>query len=172
MTGECRFCAQNGPRWGGGGFSRGVVREQAVSRAWPARSAPVDGKASRRSKLTDLKMFGVIVSERTVNGQTRREQRLYIGSIAPDANLLMRTVRAHWEIENALHWCLDVAMNDDQMRARVKNAGANLAILRRLVLNLFRANPVKGKKVGIHTQRIIAASSPQYRDKLLGLKAV
>ena len=120
----------------------------------------------------DLKMFGVIVSERTVNGQTSREQRLYIGSIAPDAKLLMRTVRAHWEIENSLHWCLDVAMNDDQMRARIKNAGANLAILRRLVLNLFRANPVKGKKVGIHTRRIIAASSPDDRAKLLGLKGI
>ena len=120
----------------------------------------------------DLKMFGVIVSERTVNGQTSREQRLYIGSIAPDAKLLMRAVRAHWEIENSLHWCLDVAMNDDQMRARAKNAGANLAILRRLILNLFRANPVKGKKVGIHTRRIIAASSPDDRAKLLGLKGI
>lgn len=115
-------------------------------------------------------MFGVIEAERTINGKTSRERRLYIGSIAPEASTLANVVRAHWAIENRVHWCLDVALNDDQMRARVNNAGANLAIVRRLVLNLFRLD--KSRKGSIHTRRIIAASSDSYRDVLLGLDSV
>lgn len=119
----------------------------------------------------DLKMFGVIEAERTINGKTSLERRLYIGSIAPDASTLANVVRAHWGIENRVHWCLDVALNDDQMRARTKNAGANLAIVRRLVLNLFRLDTSK-RKGGIHTRRILAASSDSYRESLLGLEVI
>jgi hypothetical protein len=67
--------------------------------------------------------------------------------------------------------CLDVALNDDQMRARIKNAGANLAILRRMVLNLFRLDTSK-RKGGIYTRRILAASSDSYRANLLGLVGI
>lgn len=124
---------------------------------------------SEPRQWTDLKMFGVIETERTINNEaTSFERRLYIGSIEPDAAVLAGAVRAHWGIENRVHWCLDVALNDDQMRARVKNAGANLAIIRRLVLNLFRTDKSK-RKVGIPTKRILAASSDSYREALLGL---
>ncbi|KAF0167159.1 MAG: putative transposase [Rhodocyclaceae bacterium] len=119
----------------------------------------------------DLKMFGVIEAERTINDKTSFERRLYIGSIAPDAAVLANAVRAHWGIENSVHWCLDVALNDDQMRARIKNAGANLAIIRRLVLNLFRLDTSK-RKGGIYTRRILAASSDSYRANLLGLEGI
>ena len=118
----------------------------------------------------DLKMFGVIETERTLNGKTGCERRLYIGSIAPDATTLANAVRAHWGIENRVHWCLDVALSDDQMRARIKNAGANLATVRRLVLNLFRLDA--SRKGGIPTRRILAASSDSYRASLLGLASV
>lgn len=117
-----------------------------------------------------LRMFGVIEAERTLNGTTSCERRLYIGSIAADAATLANAVRSHWGIENRVHWCLDVALNDDQMRARVKNAGANLSIIRRLVLNLFRLD--SSRKTGIHTRRIIAASSDSYRETLLGLRGI
>ncbi|MDP2792527.1 MAG: ISAs1 family transposase [Sulfurisoma sp.] len=126
---------------------------------------------SEPRQWADLKMFGVIEAERTINGKTSRERRLYIGSIAPDASTLSQVVRAHWGIENKVHWCLDVALNDDQMRARAKNAGANLAIVRRLVLNLFRLDTSK-RKGGIHTRRILAASSDSYRETLLGLAGI
>lgn len=126
---------------------------------------------SEPQQWAELKMFGVIEAERTLNGKTSRERRLYIGSIAPHANTLANAVRAHWAIENRVHWCLDVALNDDQMRARVKNAGANLAIVRRLVLNLFRLDTSK-RKGGIPTRRILAASSDSYREALLGLAAI
>lgn len=127
---------------------------------------------SEPGQWTDLKMFGVIETERTISNETTGfERRLYIGSIAPDAAVLADAVRAHWGIENRVHWCLDVALNDDQMRARMNNAGANLAIIRRMVLNLFRTDKSK-RKVGIPTKRILAASSDSYREALLGLREI
>jgi predicted transposase YbfD/YdcC len=115
-------------------------------------------------------MFGVIEAERTTGGKTPVERRYYIGSTPPNALTLTNAVRAHWGIENRVHGCLDVALKDDQMRARVKNAGVNLAIIRRLVLNLLRLD--SSRKGGIHNRRILAASSDNYRAALLGLNDV
>jgi len=41
----------------------------------------------------------------------------FISSLAPDAQRIAHAVRSHWSVENRLHWCMDVAFNDDQMRA-------------------------------------------------------
>ncbi len=116
-------------------------------------------------------MFGVIEVERTLEGKTSLERRFYLGSIAAEAETLAHAVRAHWSIENCLHWSLDVSLNDDQMRARARNAGANLALVRRLVLNLFRLD-TSARKGGIRTRRILAASSDAYRQALLGLTEI
>ncbi len=117
-----------------------------------------------------LKMFGVVQSERTIKGKTSTEDRLYIGSIPVQARKLAHAVRSHWEVENCLHWCLDVCLNDDQARARVKNSAQNLATVRRMVLNIFRLD--KSRKGGIKTRRLVASTSDSYREKLLGLVAI
>jgi predicted transposase YbfD/YdcC len=57
-------------------------------------------------------------------------------------------VRAHWHIENRLHWVLDVVMDEDQARARKDHAPENLARLRRFALNVLRANLDKGSVRG------------------------
>ena len=63
---------------------------------------------------------------------------------------------------------MDIAFNDDQMRARTGHAAHNLASLKQLTLNLIRMDPVK-RKGGIKARRIIAATSDNYRAHLLGL---
>ena len=57
------------------------------------------------------------------------------------AKQLLRIVRSHWGIENQLHWVLDVVFNEDRNRTRKDNAPENLAILRKLALNLVRSHP-------------------------------
>ena len=52
-------------------------------------------------------------------------------------------MRAHWGLENGLQWGLDVTMNEDQMRNRKDNGPENLALLRRLALNLAALKPSK-----------------------------
>jgi predicted transposase YbfD/YdcC len=115
-----------------------------------------------------LRCFAVIESERCIQGTTTLEQRFYISSLAPDAERISHTVRAHWSIENRLHWCMDVVFHDDQMRARSGHAAHNLATLKHITLNLIRLDRVK-RKGGIKARRLIAATSDQYRAHLLGL---
>lgn len=116
----------------------------------------------------DLKSFAVIESERCIQGKTSLERRFYLSSLPADAERLLPAIRAHWSVENRLHWCMDVAFADDQMRARSGHAAHNLAILKHLTLNLIRLDPVK-RKGGIKARRFIAATSDQYREHLLGL---
>ena len=112
--------------------------------------------------------FAVIASERTIKGTTTLEHRLYISSLPPDAARLNRAVRQHWRVENSLHWCMDVAFGDDQMRARTGYAAHNFAVLRHIALNLIRLAPVQ-RKGGIKVRRLIASTSDTYRAQLLGL---
>lgn len=116
-----------------------------------------------------LTMFGVVQSERTVKGTTSKEERLYIGSIPVNARKFAHAVRSHWEVENRLHWCLDVCLNDDQARARVRNSARNLATVRRMVLNILRLD--KSRKGSIKARRMLACTSDRYREQLLGLVA-
>lgn len=60
----------------------------------------------------------------------------------------LRVVRAHWSIENQQHWMLDVVLAEDRTLTRNDNTARNLAVLRRLVLNLVRSDPAKGSLKG------------------------
>ena len=91
-----------------------------------------------------LKAFGRIESRRETDGKVQTENRYFALSWMPDAAVLMATVRAHWGIENALHWQLDVSFREDAARNRKDNGPANIAILRRRALDLARRDTSKG----------------------------
>jgi predicted transposase YbfD/YdcC len=77
-------------------------------------------------------------------GAVQRQDRYYLLSRVMSAQEFLDTVRAHWSIENSLHWVLDVVLREDHARARKDHAPANLAILRRLALNTIKRNQDKG----------------------------
>src|SRR5574343_449590 len=122
----------------------------------------------RPEQWPDLQSFAVIESQRCVSGKASTEQRFYLSSLAPDAARLGQAIRAPWSVENRLHWCMDVAFADDQMRARTGHAAHNLALLKHITLNLIRLDPTP-RKGGIKARRLIAATSDLYRAQLLGL---
>ena len=62
--------------------------------------------------------------------------------------MLLGSVRAHGGIENSCHWVLDGVFHEDAARTRVKNADDNLALLRKIALNLIRQHPSKGSLQG------------------------
>lgn len=86
---------------------------------------------------------GRITSRRHLQGQRADTPvvRHYILSKYISPKRLLHVTRCHWGIENQLHWVLDVNFAEDANRARKDNAPENLAILRRLALNILRANP-------------------------------
>ncbi len=57
---------------------------------------------------------------------------------------LKEVVRSHWGVENRLHWRLDVLMNEDQDRSRLRNGSHNLAILRHMAMNVMQKDGEKG----------------------------
>jgi len=116
----------------------------------------------------DIKSFAIVERHRTVGEHTSVERRYYLSSLAADAQRIAHAVRSHWEIENRLHWCLDVQMGDDQSRLRADFAANNLAVLRHIVMNLIRLNTTR--KASIKTKRLLAATSDQFREDLLGFR--
>ena len=65
------------------------------------------------------------------------EKRFFISSLPADAKKIAEAVRAHWSIENTLHWTLDAVFNEDQSRVRKDYAPQNMAIIRHIVLNML-----------------------------------
>jgi predicted transposase YbfD/YdcC len=74
-------------------------------------------------------------------GRDKTVQRYFLLTQCYTPAELLRIVREHWGIENVLHWTLDVVLDEDQARSRKDHAPANLAVLRRLALNIARAHP-------------------------------
>jgi len=66
-----------------------------------------------------------------------------------------KAIRKHWNMENNLHWQLDVSFNEDNCRARVKNAAGNFSLLRKISLGYLKKD--KTSKVGIKCKRKVTA---------------
>jgi predicted transposase YbfD/YdcC len=109
----------------------------------------------------------LIKHTRTVNGSTAVESRYFISSLAPNASAILSAVRAHWKVENTLHWSLDVSFREDESRIRIGHAQQNLALVRKLALNLLRKE--KTATGGIKAKRMKAAWNHDYFLSLLGI---
>lgn len=90
-----------------------------------------------------LKGFGRIEATREVNGKVTSETRFFALSWLPTPEILLATVRAHWAIENTLHWQLDVSFREDAARNRKDNGPGNIAVLRRRALDVVRRDTSK-----------------------------
>lgn len=76
-----------------------------------------------------------------IRGNKRfRETMFYISSLALDAREFAQRVQQHWHIENRLHWVKDVVLQEDCAPLCDGNALINFAIVRTIVMNLFRGH--------------------------------
>jgi predicted transposase YbfD/YdcC len=125
----------------------------------------------RRSQWHGLQSVIEIESTRHVGEEVSVERRYYLSSLPASnpehARKFNRSIRAHWGIENKLHWVLDVVFNEDGSRIRKGAAPLNMALMRKLALNLHRLDTSskhslrsKMKRVmmnpGTHLPRIFA----------------
>jgi predicted transposase YbfD/YdcC len=95
-----------------------------------------------------LKAIGMIEAQRIIDGNVETFERYFALSRLFKPAQLLRIVRAHWGIENRLHWTLDVVLDEDLARTRKDHGPENLAVLRRLALNIVRADTTKGSLAG------------------------
>ncbi len=96
-----------------------------------------------RDKWCDLQTIVMIETQRTLHNKTSTERRFFITSVACDALKILRAKREHWQVENNLHWCLDVGFLEDDQRT-CGNAAANLAVVRHIAISLLKQDPSKG----------------------------
>lgn len=112
-----------------------------------------------------LKTIAKVVRQRDVNGKTSTETAYFISSLENHAPTIAKSIRAHWGIENDLHWCLDMAFREDHCRVRKDHAPENFGILRHMAINLLKRE--KTLKGGIQTKRLKAAWDYNYLLKVL-----
>jgi len=102
--------------------------------------------------------------ERAVAGVNTSTAHYYITSHAGTAEALAGLIRGHWGIENGLHWVLDVAFREDESRTGDLNAGANLALLRRVAVSLLKRATSKGS---IQARRMMAGWDDEFLLQVL-----
>jgi predicted transposase YbfD/YdcC len=109
------------------------------------RSAVVVGAAGLAGKhaFPGLAALGRVALHRRLNGREEAMVRYFVLSRLLSPDELVAVTRSHWSIENQLHWVLDVVFDEDHARSRKDNAPENLALLRKLALNMLRLHPDK-----------------------------
>lgn len=124
-----------------------------------------DRRHPDEAMLPGLGMIGMVEATVTRDGKTSTERRYYLSSARMPATRFAAAVRAHWRIENSLHWVLDVAFDEDRARNRRDHGPENLATLRKLALNLLRtARP----DISIRRKRKRSGWSDEFARSVLG----
>lgn len=139
-------------------------KESRTCRILPAESLSDWGQAA---EWKGLKSVIQIQSQRTTlaSGITENETRYYLSSLGVDAATFNTLVRSHWNIENQLHWSLDVVFGEDQSRKRIRNVAQNFSTIRKMALNLLKA---VDEKISVNRKRNKCALSDHYREKTFG----
>ncbi|HRD67820.1 MAG TPA: ISAs1 family transposase [Candidatus Competibacter sp.] len=111
-----------------------------------------------------LQAVGRVESTRMIGDQVGTECRYFLCSSVDQARFAA-TVRQHWGIENQQHWVLDVQFGEDACRTRRDHSAENLAVIRRMALNVLRHNGPS--RDSIRRRKLRAALSDDYRLRLL-----
>jgi predicted transposase YbfD/YdcC len=139
-----------------------------IRRVW---STPVPEGVASCARWPGLTSLVMVESIRQLGEVESVEQRYYISSLPgttnADAQRANGVIRTHWEVENRLHWVLDVAMGEDSNRTRKGDSAQNLALIRKLALNLLRQDPSGQGGIAVKQKR--AGWDQTYLLKILSL---
>ena len=116
-------------------------------------------------KYKGLNTIGVVLSYRQVKGEAPSlAYRYYISSARLNEAQFAEAVRGHWEIENSLHWVLDVSMKEDECQINKDHGAENMATLRHMSLNMLRA---ESTKASMPTKRKRAWMKTEFLEQVL-----
>jgi len=118
-----------------------------------------------QAEWAGLRSLVRIESVRQIGEKSTTERRYFLSSLTGSAKRVLRAVRSHWGIENALHHVLDVSLNEDACRIRRDHAAENMAGLRHVALNLLRQDTTH--KRGIKARQKQAGWDETYLLKVL-----
>lgn len=119
----------------------------------------------RKTRWRGLKQVCALRSTRIIGENQTQETRYFISSLDVGAQQMGQIIRAHWGIENSLHWVLDMAFREDECRKRKDHSAENFAVLRHITLNLLKQE--KTCKRSIAGKRLLAGWDEAYMEKIL-----
>ena len=117
-----------------------------------------------RHRWPGLTSVVMLESTREIGEKTERKTRLYISSLDLPAAQLGPIVRAHWAVENSLHWVMDMVFRDDECRLRSDHAPANFTTIKHMAQNLIRKAPGKDS---LRLRRKVAAWDDNFLASLI-----
>jgi predicted transposase YbfD/YdcC len=145
-----------------GDHGRIEVRRHVVSHdvAWLSTDRRFPGEP----RFPGLAAIALVEAEVERGGKTTLARRYYLSSALLDAPTFARAVRAHWGVENRLHWVMDVVFHDDLARLRTGHGPENMAIVKHMAMNLVQqATPTTSLK----NRRKLAGWDPGYLETLI-----
>jgi predicted transposase YbfD/YdcC len=115
----------------------------------------------------DLSAVLAVETIRGVNGahKVEAEIRYFLTSCDDDPAVLVQAIRRHWSVENALHWVLDLTFREDDSRVRDRTAARNLALLRKIALNLIARD--RRSRASLRGRRKMAAWNDDYMLQII-----
>jgi predicted transposase YbfD/YdcC len=125
-----------------------VLRWLDPGRAWPG-----------------LRTLVAVTGTRRIGETETTETRYYLSSLAADPRQIGEAVRHHWGIENQVYWVLDMVFREDESRVRIGHAAENLAMLRKIALNLLRQETTR--KASIKGKRLLCSWDEAYLAQVL-----
>ena len=123
-----------------------------------------DRRYADEPRFPGLAMIGMVETRVERGGQMAQDRRYYLCSARLDPATFARAVRAHWGVENRLHWVLDVVFHDDLARLRTGHGPENMAVIRHIGLNLLRSTKATAS---LKVRRKKAGWSPHYLGEVL-----
>jgi predicted transposase YbfD/YdcC len=119
---------------------------------------------SMREEWSGLKSIGMVIRKSREGETTIIDTRYFISSLQGDANRFAKAVREHWGVES-MHWNLDVTFLEDKMRLRKEYLPENLAVLKRIALNMLKQETTVNKSM--QRKRNKALLNEKYLEKVI-----
>lgn len=140
-------------------------------------TAPVTATAIDTAEWPNCTTVAMVTSLRREGDRTSDlEQRYYITSREMTPAALAKAVRAHWAVENKLHWMLDVNFSEDACTVKKDNAPEILSLIRRVVLNMLSLDqtqpPFAKKKLSKRQKRKFANLDESIMRSILGIQSL
>lgn len=136
-----------------------------IRQCWVVSEAEYRAYLRRGAEWASLKSLVKLLTVRITPQKTEITVRYFISSWMASAQAFLRRIREHWQIENGLHWVLDIAFREDESRIRKDHAPQNMATLRHMAINLLKQE--QSVKVGMAAKRKMAGWDDAYLLKVL-----
>ena len=138
-------------------------------------TAPAQQAAIDTQDWPNCRTLAMVASLRQVGGRcSELEQRYYLSSREMTPEEMAKAIRAHWAVENKLHWMLDVNFGEDACTVKKDNAPEILSLIRRVVINLLSLDTTQPsftkKKLSKRQKRKFANWDENLMRNILGLQ--